>query len=81
MPRFAGTRQRPHPFKQKMAPRGAIPVSALVVVVAMLDDRHPVRMMPPTLVPAVIAMLTEFGTGAVAVMVAMLDHDGVRAGN
>src|SRR6266700_4128080 len=69
-----------------MAPCGAIPVSALVLV-AMFDDHDPVAMMPPTLMPATVAMLAEvamlavFGTGAVAVMVAMLDHDGLGAGN
>ena len=49
------------------------------VAVAMFDDHDLVVMMPPTLVPAAIAMFAEFGTGAEPVMIAMLDHDGLGA--
>ena len=52
-----------------------------LILVAMFDDHDPVAMMPPTLVPAAITMLAEFGAGAVAVMVAMLDHHGLGARN
>src|SRR6266436_1930267 len=53
------------------------------ILVAMFDDHNPVAvaMMPPTLVPAAIAMLAKFGTRAVPVMAAALDHDGLGAGN
>jgi len=72
--------------RKRMAPCGAIPVSALVFV-AMFDDHDPVAMMPPTLMPAAVAMLAEFAmvavfsTGAVAIMVTMPDDRGLSAGN
>jgi Aldo/keto reductase family len=52
-----------------------------VHVVAMPDDHHPVGMaMTHAFVPAVIAMLAEFGARAV-VMTAVPDHDGFGAGD
>ena len=52
--------------QKKMAPRGAIPVSAFQsIVMAVPDDHHPVGVvMVPALVPAVIAVLAEFGARA-----------------
>ena len=52
-----------------------------LVVAAMFDDHDLIAMMPPTLVPAAITMLAVFGPRAHPVMVAMLDHDGLGAGN
>src|SRR5271167_1478757 len=60
-----------------MAPRGAIPVSALAFVLAMLDDHHLVVMAPAMIaVPTVITM-----PPVMPAMVTMLDHDGLSTGN
>jgi hypothetical protein len=62
-----------------MAPRGAIfyySRVASVIVTAMLDDDHPVMM-----VPAVIAMFAKLGMCPEVTMAAFPDHDGLGAGN
>src|SRR5437764_15275434 len=48
---------------KRMAPQGAIPMSALVVATMLLDDHRLVSMaMTPAFLPPAITMLTEFCT-------------------
>lgn len=50
-----------------------------MVMVTALDDDDPVAMVPAAM-PAKVAMLAHFGAGAVAMVVAVLDHHrfGIR---
>src|SRR3954454_16225894 len=68
-----------------MATCGAIPVASLlvflVVVATMLDDHHLVVVRPPTLMPSMITMLTEFSAGAHAIAITMLDDGCLGACN
>lgn len=49
---------------------------ALVHVVMAVPDHDDAVVMVPAAMPAMVAMLAHFGTGAVAVMT-VLDHDGL----
>jgi hypothetical protein len=58
-----------------MALRGAISSlrCALVPVVMAVPDHHDAVVMVPAAMPAIVAMLAEFGAGAVRAMMAVLD--------
>src|SRR5437016_8934606 len=68
-----------------MAPKGAIHVSNVRELVAVLADHDtiPVAMMPPAAMPAIVAMHAIFRPRVfpTVMMTAALDHDGLGACN
>ena len=51
-------------------------------MMTMLDHHRLVGVaVPPAVVPTMVAMLAEFGTRAIALVMAALDYDGLGAGN
>src|ERR1700736_660524 len=78
---FSGTAQNWQKKNGPIAGPFSLPRNS-VTAIAMLDDHHPVVMVPVAFVPAAVAMFAHFGTRAVVVMIAAaFDHDGFRACN